>query len=151
MDPADAEDRIARLELELQQLRARSTATPWAWWERHGRRVLFTFTLVALAAPTAVWMEARHEQHMLATAQRHEAKLVRHEGLAQRKQERVLSYIDTALNAEDPERRAAALRYLAQHAEKRSWGRWAKEELERTSAPTSTEPPPPRRRACRQD
>ena len=83
-DVAALEDRIARLEQELEDVRTRPeprpAATPslWAWWERHGRRVLFTLTLVALAAPTAVWMQARHETRMLAMAQKHEAKLILH-------------------------------------------------------------------------
>jgi len=158
-DVAALEDRIARLEQELEDVRTRPehrpAATPslWSWWERHGRRVLFTLTLVAFAAPTAVWMQARHEERMLASAQRHEAKLVRSESLLQHRHERILVYLDAAVNAaEGDPRRGAALRFLAENlGTKRQSGRWAIAELERMGAgqATSTEPRP-QRRGCRQ-
>jgi hypothetical protein len=137
-DVAALEDRIARLEQELENVRTRPerparVPSLWSWWERHGRRLLFTLTLVAVAAPTAVWMQARHEERMLASAQRHEAKLVRWESLQEHRHERILVYLDAAVNAElgDP-RRVAALRFLAENlGAKRQSGRWAIAELER--------------------
>jgi hypothetical protein len=157
-DVAALEDRIARLEQELEDVRTRpehrpaATASLWSWWERHGRRVLFTLTLVAVAAPTAVWMQARHEERMLAAAQRHEAKLVRNEGMLQHRHERTLVYLDTAVNADEADpRRIAALRYLAENASKRSWGRWAKDELKRAGAHEAPScQPRPKRRGCGQ-
>jgi hypothetical protein len=134
-DVAALEDRIARLEQELEEVRTRPDRRPslWSWWERQGRRVLFTATLVAVAAPTAVWLQGRHEERMLASAQRHEAKLVRSESLLQHRHERILVYLDAAVNAEEGDpRRVAALRFLAENlGEKRQSGRWAIAELER--------------------
>ena len=132
-DDVDAlENRIARLERELEAARA-DRAGLWPWWQTWGRRVLFTLTLVAMAAPTAVWLQGRHEQRMAMQSDRAEAALAKKLLQLDHRQERILAYMNTAL-AEDVSdaRRAAALRYLAERLGPRSKTRqWAEAELAR--------------------
>lgn len=126
------EDRIARLERELEAARTHPTGL-WPWWQTWGRRVLFTLTLVAMAAPTAVWLQGRHEQRMAAQSDRAEAALAKKLLQLDHRQERILAYMNTALSEDVSDaRRAAALRYLAERLGPRSKTRqWAEAELAR--------------------
>jgi hypothetical protein len=133
-DLAALQDRVRVLELELETVRTPPRPVgAVAWWDRHGRRVLFTLTLLAFSAPTAVWMQGRHEERMLAKQHKHETKLQYSEAVLRHRHERVLSYLDAALHPDTrrPEREAA-LRYLAENLSRNGKTRtWAAAELKR--------------------
>jgi len=141
------EERIVRLEQELEASRAKGAGL-WPWWQTWGRRVLFTFTLVAMAAPTAVWLQGRHEERMALQSQRAEAALARKLLLLDHRQERIRTYMDAALSDEvSSARRASALRYLAERLGPRSKTRqWAEAELARGADVEGLATIPPRRR-----
>ncbi|HET6584837.1 MAG TPA: hypothetical protein VFG69_15370, partial [Nannocystaceae bacterium] len=86
----------------------------FAWWEAHGRRILFTLTLVAMAAPTSVWLQGRHEERMAAMAHREESRLVHSEITRSGRHERNMKFLDAALDPRSTRaQREAALRFLS--------------------------------------
>lgn len=139
-DVADLQDRVRVLELELESTRNSPRPTgPMAWWDRHGRRVLFTLTLLAFSAPTAVWMQARHEERMLVKQHKHEQKMQYSEKVLRHRHERVLTYLDAALHPDTRRpQREAALRYLAENLDRNGKTRkWAATELKRLQSSCS--------------